>query len=45
MAEMGTSGSVDGQQRLVIKGRFTPKDFDSILRRYVNEYVVVWSGE
>lgn len=40
MAEMGTSGSLDGQQRLVIKGRFAPKDFENILRRYVNEYVL-----
>jgi ubiquitin len=25
LAELGTSGSIDGQQRLVLKGRFTPK--------------------
>ncbi|XP_009630890.1 eukaryotic translation initiation factor 2 subunit beta isoform X2 [Nicotiana tabacum] len=35
LAEMGTSGSLDGQQRLVIKGRFAPKNFEGILRRYV----------
>lgn len=40
LAEMGTSGSLDGQERLVIKGRFAPKDFENILRRYVNEYVL-----
>ncbi|KAF3655367.1 Eukaryotic translation initiation factor 2 subunit beta [Capsicum chinense] len=40
LAEMGTSGSLDGQQRLVIKGRFAPKNFEGILRRYVNEYVI-----
>lgn len=39
LAEMGTSGSLDGQQRLIIKGRFAPKDFENILRRYVNECV------
>ncbi|KAK9682721.1 hypothetical protein RND81_10G091900 [Saponaria officinalis] len=40
LAELGTSGSLDGQQRLVIKGRFAPKNFEGILRRYVNEYVI-----
>ncbi|KAL6896861.1 hypothetical protein ACP4OV_007433 [Aristida adscensionis] len=40
LAEMGTSGSLDGQQRLVIKGRFAPKNFEAILRRYINEYVI-----
>jgi translation initiation factor 2 subunit 2 len=27
LAEMGTNGSLDGQQRLVIKGRFAPNFF------------------
>ncbi|XP_050370352.1 eukaryotic translation initiation factor 2 subunit beta-like isoform X2 [Argentina anserina] len=40
LAELGTSGSLDGQQRLVVKGRFAPKNFEGILRRYVNEYVI-----
>ncbi|KAK1311750.1 hypothetical protein QJS10_CPA07g01329 [Acorus calamus] len=40
LAEMGTNGSLDGQQRLVVKGRFAPKNFEGILRRYINEYVV-----
>nr|GLL42857.1 eukaryotic translation initiation factor 2 subunit beta-like isoform X2 [Ipomoea trifida] len=40
LAEMGTSGSLDGQQRVVVKGRFAPKNFEGILRRYVNEYVI-----
>lgn len=38
LSEMGTSGSLDGQQRLVVKGRFAPKNFEGILRRYVSEY-------
>jgi translation initiation factor 2 subunit 2 len=37
MAELGTSGSLDGQQRLIMKGRFLPKSFETVLRRYVNE--------
>ncbi|RVW56498.1 Eukaryotic translation initiation factor 2 subunit beta [Vitis vinifera] len=35
LAELGTSGSLDGQQRLVVKGRFAPKNFEGILRRYI----------
>ncbi|KAI8523418.1 hypothetical protein RHMOL_Rhmol13G0071700 [Rhododendron molle] len=40
LAELGTSGSFDGLQRLVVKGRFAPKNFEGILRRYANEYVI-----
>lgn len=38
-AELGTSGSVDGQKRLIIKGRFQPKQLENVLRRYILEYV------
>ena len=38
-AELGTSGSVDGSRRLVIKGRFQQKQIENILRRYIMEYV------
>lgn len=38
-AELGTSGSVDGQKRLVIKGKFLPKQMENVLRRYILEYV------
>lgn len=40
LAELGTSGTLDGQQRLIVKGRFLPKAFEGILRRYVTEYVL-----
>lgn len=39
LAEMGTSGSLDGQQRVVVKGRFAPKNFEGILRRYVSKFI------
>lgn len=39
LAEMGTSGSLDGQQRLVVKGRFAPKNFEGILRRYISKFL------
>ena len=34
-AEMGTTGSVDGAGRLVIKGRFQQKQVENVLRRYI----------
>ncbi|KAI8523417.1 hypothetical protein RHMOL_Rhmol13G0071700 [Rhododendron molle] len=40
LAELGTSGSFDGLQRLVVKGRFAPKNFEGILRRYAS--LIVW---
>jgi len=35
LAEMGTTGSVDGSGRLVIRGRFQQKQIENILRRYI----------
>ncbi|KAI3317957.1 domain found in IF2B/IF5-domain-containing protein [Xylariaceae sp. AK1471] len=37
--ELGTTGSVDGSKRLVIKGRFQQKQIESMLRKYIIEYV------
>ncbi|KAI2623729.1 domain found in IF2B/IF5-domain-containing protein [Xylaria nigripes] len=37
--ELGTTGSVDGSKRLVIKGRFQQKQLESMLRKYIIEYV------
>lgn len=34
-AELGTSGSVDGARRLVIKGRFQQKQIENVLRTYI----------
>ncbi|CAG8636712.1 13639_t:CDS:2, partial [Racocetra persica] len=36
-AELGTSGSIDGSQRLVIRGRFVQKQIENVLRRYIGE--------
>ncbi|KAF8510195.1 eukaryotic translation initiation factor 2 beta [Hysterangium stoloniferum] len=38
-SELGTTGSVDGAGRLVIKGRFQQKQIENVLRRYIVEYV------
>ena len=34
-AELGTSGSVDGTNQLIIKGRFQQKQIETVLRRYI----------
>lgn len=39
MAELGTEGSIDGNDRLIIRGRYLPKYIESLLRKYVLEYV------
>lgn len=39
LAELGTSGSIDGSNQLIIKGRFQQKQIESVLRRYIKEYV------
>lgn len=36
-AELGTQGSVDGNQRLIMKGRFTQKQIENVLRKYIGE--------
>ncbi|EIW72295.1 hypothetical protein TREMEDRAFT_26804 [Tremella mesenterica DSM 1558] len=38
-AELGTQGSVDGAQRLIMKGRYTQKQIENVLRKYITEYV------
>lgn len=40
LAELGTTGSIDGSQRMVIKGRFQPKAVEHVIRKYVSEYVM-----
>lgn len=39
MAELGTTGSIDGNQCLIVKGRFQQKHFENVLRGYIKEYV------
>ncbi|KAJ2436743.1 translation initiation factor eIF-2 beta subunit, partial [Coemansia sp. RSA 2424] len=38
-AELGTTGSIDGSKRLIIKGKFHQKQIETVLRRYIVEYV------
>lgn len=39
MSELGTSGSIDGTSQLIIKGKFQQKQIETVLRRYIKEYV------
>jgi translation initiation factor 2 subunit 2 len=34
-AELGTTGSIDGSKRLVIRGRFQQKQIENVLRNYI----------
>jgi len=39
LAELGTQGTLDGSNALVLKGKFLQKQMESVLRRYIREYV------
>jgi translation initiation factor 2 subunit 2 len=39
LAEFGTEGSLTGEGALVLKGRFLPKHMESLLKKYIREYV------
>ncbi|OAF65896.1 hypothetical protein A3Q56_06412 [Intoshia linei] len=38
-AELGTTGSIDGSNQLIIKGRFQNHHIENVLRKYIKEYV------
>jgi translation initiation factor 2 subunit 2 len=40
LVELGTTGSIDGNGCLILKGKFLGKDIESLLRRYMQDYVV-----
>jgi translation initiation factor 2 subunit 2 len=40
LAELGTTGSIDGSDRLLVRGKYQPKYVESLLRKYIKEYVV-----
>jgi translation initiation factor 2 subunit 2 len=40
LAELNTTGSIDGQQRMVIKARLQPQHVETIVRKYFIEYVM-----
>ena len=40
LAELGTTGSIDGSDRLLVRGKYQPKYIESLLRKYIQEYVI-----
>ncbi|CAB3410766.1 unnamed protein product [Caenorhabditis bovis] len=40
LAELGTTGSIDGSNCLIIKGRWQQKQIESVLKKYIKEYVM-----
>lgn len=36
---MNTTGNLDGDGNLILKGRWRPKQFESLLKKYIREYV------
>jgi len=43
LAELNTSGSIDGTKQLLIKGRYQPSQIEELVKRYVKEYVACHS--
>mmetsp|Transcript_83192 Transcript_83192/g.248240 ORF Transcript_83192/g.248240 Transcript_83192/m.248240 type:complete len:215 (-) Transcript_83192:117-761(-) len=39
LAEFGTEGSIAGDGQLILKGRYLPKHAESLLRKYIKEFV------
>ena len=40
MAELGTTGAIDGSARLLLRGKYLPKAVESLLRKYISGFVV-----
>lgn len=36
LAELGTEGSIAGDGQLVLKGKYGPKNIESLLRKYIS---------
>ncbi len=43
LAELGTEGSIAGGSQLILKGKYNDKNIETLLTKYVNEYVVCGS--
>jgi translation initiation factor 2 subunit 2 len=39
LAELGTTGSIDGSNQLILKTRMLTKNAENLLRKYIDEYV------
>lgn len=39
LAELGTTGSIDQKGRFMIKGKYVAKTIESLLKKYISEYI------
>jgi translation initiation factor 2 subunit 2 len=39
LSELGTTGVIDGSDRLLLKGKYLPKYIESLILKYVNDFV------
>merc|ERR1711879_508989 len=39
LSELGTTGTLDGNRRLVVRGRFNPRQLENVQKNYIAEYV------
>ena len=39
LSELGTTGVIDGSDRLILKGKYLPKYIETLLLKYVDEFV------
>lgn len=40
LSELSIDGSIDGTNRLILRGKFSPSSIESVARRYIYEYVM-----
>lgn len=40
LSELCVEGSIDGTNRLILRGKFSPSSIESVARRYIYEYVM-----
>lgn len=45
LAELGTSGTLDGTNTLVLKGRFQQKQMETVLRRYIRTFPAMLASQ
>lgn len=39
LSELGTEGSIAGDGQLVLKGKYGPKNIESLLRKYISMFL------
>ena len=43
LSELGTTGTLDGNKRLVVRGRFTPRQLENVQKNYIGKIFIVIS--